>query len=105
MSLPENVYKIFLDIVGPEYISDREYILAAYRHAGPGSFQKPVSPEAVILPGSTEEVQAIVKACNHHNIKYAAITSLLSLGRTVRPGMVLLCLKRMNRILEINEED
>ncbi len=105
MSLPENIYKTLENIVGPEYISDKEYILAAYRHAGPGARQKPAGPGAVILPGSTEEVQAIVKACNRYNIKYTAMVSLFSTGRIAQPGMVLINLQRMNRILEINVAD
>jgi len=105
MSLPQHIYKILEDIVGPEYISDKEYILAAYRHPGPGSMQKPAGMEAVILPGSVEEAQQIVKTCNRYNIKLVPMTSLLSLGRVAQPGMVLINLQRMNRILEINEED
>jgi glycolate oxidase len=105
MSLPENIYQALESIVGPEYISDKEYILAAYRHAGPGVRQKPVGPAAVILPGSTEEVQAIVKACNRDSIKYTAMVSLFSTGRIAQPGTVLINLQRMNRILEINAAD
>src|SRR4030042_1885910 len=107
MSLPSNIYKLFEDIVGPEYITDKDYILAAYRHSGPGSGgrEKSPGPAAVILPGSTEEVQAIVKACNKNNVKYAALVSLFSAGRIVQPGMVFLNLEGMNRILEINETD
>jgi hypothetical protein len=105
MSIPANIYKMLEDIVGPEYISDKEYVLAAYRHAGPGGRGQQAGPGAIVLPGSTEEVQAIVKLCNKHNVKYAAIVSLFSVGRIGQPGMVFLNLQRMNRILEINETD
>ena len=107
MSIPANIYKMLEDIVGPEYISEKEYILAAYRHLGPGSEgrENSAGPAAVLLPGNTEEVQAIVKVCNKNNVKYAAIVSLFSVGRIVQPGMVFLNLQRMNRILEINETD
>ncbi len=105
MSLPPDAYNALAKIVGPEFISDKEYILAAYRHAPPGTPQKPFSPEAVILPSSTEEVQAIVKTCNRYGIKYTAMTSLLNIGRAIQPGMLLINMKRMNRILEINVED
>jgi glycolate oxidase len=105
MSLPQPLYKILEDVVGPEYISDKEYILAAYRHPGPGNSQKLPGPAAVILPGSVEEVQKIVKICNRYDLKYIAMTSLLSLGRVAQAGFVLLNLQRMNRIIEINEED
>jgi len=106
MSLPKHVYKTLESVVGPENMSDRQHILAAYRHATPGRAGKPPSPEAVILPRSTEEVQAIVKICNRYNVKYNAVTSLFGMGGLAnQPGMVILSLRRMNRILEINEED
>jgi glycolate oxidase len=105
MSLPQPIYKVLEEIVGPENISDKEYILAAYRHPGPGNPQRPPGPAAVILPGSVEEVQKIVKLCNRYDLKYTAMTSLLSLGRFAQAGFVLLNLQRMNRIVEINEDD
>lgn len=105
MSLPEHVYKMLESVVGAENISDRPHILAAYRHPGPGRTGRLTGPEAVILPGSTEEVQAIVKICNRYNIKYKAMTSLLSVWAANQPGTVILSLRRMNKILEINEED
>jgi hypothetical protein len=105
MSLRKQVYKELESVVGPENISDREYILAAYRHAGPGGSRKPPSPEAVIMPGSTEEVRKIVKICNRYNIKYVATVSLMGFGLASQPGMIIISMRRMNRILEINEED
>jgi len=93
-------------VVGPEYISDREYILSAYRHPMPQIERKPASPEAVILPGCTEEVQAIVRICNRFHTKYiATVTSLMPMAFPSEPGTVILHMKRMNKILEINEED
>jgi len=106
MSLPKYVYKMFESVVGTEYISDRPHVLAAYRHTSPQDGRKPASPDAVILPGNTEEVQAIVKICRRYSIRYSPVTSLLSVG--MPPGeqlKVILSLRRMNRILEINEED
>jgi glycolate oxidase len=105
MGIPDYIYKTLEEVVGPDNISDKEYILAAYRHPGPANTQKPLGPAAVILPGSAEETQKIVKICNRYNLKYSAMTSLLSLGRLTQPGMVLLNMQRMDRIIEINTED
>jgi hypothetical protein len=105
MSLPQHVYKVLEEVVGPDNISDKDYILAAYRHPGPASPQRRPGPAAVILPGSVEETQKIVKICNRYNLKYAAMTSLLSLGRVAQPGSVILNMQRMDRIIEINAED
>ena len=104
MSLPENIYKMMEKVVGADNISDRPHILAAYRHASPQGMGKPPGPEAVIMPGSTEEVQAIVKICLKNGLKYSAITSLFGSGVT-GPGTVIISLRRMNKIIEINEED
>jgi len=106
MSLSEHVYRMLEDIVGQGNISDRPHILAAYRHTSPQGGRKSISPEAVVLPGSTEEIQAIVRVCNRYNIRYTAIVSLFGLGWLVsQQGTIIISLRRMNRILEINEED
>ena len=90
MSLPENVYRELESVVGKEYISDREYILAGNRNPMPSDFGRYETPEAILLPGSAEEVQAIVKICNTHGIAYIAyITGLLAAGLYPnRPGTI-----------------
>ena len=106
MSLPKSVYKELADIVGTENICDRQYVLAAYRHTNPQNGIKHPSPEAVIMPSSTDEVQGIVRVCNRHKIKYNTITSLFGMGGIAsQPGMLIISMRRMNRILEINEDD
>ena len=106
MSLPKDVYAELEGIVGPEYISDREYILAAMRHAMPSSPVKPPSPAAVLLPGSAEEIQQIVKVCNRHGLKFIpTVSSLIGFAYPTGPNTIILQLKRMNRITEINRAD
>jgi hypothetical protein len=106
MSLPGYIYRMLEGVVGSENISDRPHILAAYRHQSPQDTRTPASPDAVILPGSTEEVQAVVKICRRYEITYQPLTSLLSINLPAgRQMKVILSLRRMNRILEINEPD
>ena len=105
MSLPGEVYRQLEAVVGPENISQKEHILAAYRHLSPQGARKPASPEAVIMPGSTAEVQEIVKICHRNQIKFTAMTSTFGMGVATGPGTVILSLVRMNKILEINQED
>ncbi len=106
MSLPEHVYKELESVVGKENISDKPYILAGNRAAMPSGFGKVESPEAILLPASTEEVQAIVKICNRYGVGYIPnVSSLLPTSYANRAGTIILHLKRMNRIVEINEED
>jgi hypothetical protein len=106
VSLPGGVYRELEAVVGPEHISDRPWILSAHRRPMPHTDRKPASPEAVLLPGSRDEVREIVRICNRHAIKYiATVSSVMPMAFPNEPGTVILHMKRMNRIVEINEED
>ncbi|HLG07317.1 MAG TPA: FAD-linked oxidase C-terminal domain-containing protein [Gaiellaceae bacterium] len=61
-------------------------------------------PELVALPGSTEEVQAVVRACHRERVPFVArgAGTGLSGGATPVAGGVVVSLARMNRILEID---
>jgi FAD/FMN-containing dehydrogenase len=106
MSLPRAVYAELEQVVGPRYISDRPWVLAGVRAPQPNTPVKPPSPEAVLLPGSAEEVQQIVRICNRHGIRYiATVSSLIGFAYPSGPGTIILQLKRMNRLVEINAQD
>src|SRR5687768_1684690 len=61
-------------------------------------------PELVVLPGSTEEVQAVLRACHRERVPFVArgAGTGLSGGATPTAGGVVVSLARMNRILEID---
>jgi len=110
MTLHRNIHQVLADIVGHENISDEPVILDTY------AFQwlaESISgtkfctrPEAVLLPGSVEEVQAIIKACNRYRIRYKAFSTGWGPWNTVGgEGVIQLDLRRMNRILEIDEKN
>ncbi|MBN2239423.1 MAG: FAD-binding oxidoreductase [Dehalococcoidales bacterium] len=109
MALSKEQYTAFEDIVGPEYINDDPVILDSYSWrsgllAGVDKF----SPrfEAVLLPDSTKEVQAIVRLCNKLNLQYkASSTGWGAYNDASGPGVIRLDLRRMDRILEINEKN
>jgi glycolate oxidase len=94
MALDKVVYKEFEDVVGEENICDDPVIMPAYYNT---------EFAAVILPKDTAEVQAVVKLCNKHKIPFRAICT----GWTgmFPKGMILLDLRRMNHIIEINEKN
>jgi glycolate oxidase len=113
-TLPKNVYKAFEDIVGTVNISDDPAVLDSYRyslahtaiHLGP--FYNTFTPRgtAVLLPGSTEEVQAIVKLCNKYKLKYKASSTFWSAqGYPSEDNTIQLDMRRMDRILEIDEKN
>ncbi|MBE9522176.1 MAG: FAD-binding oxidoreductase, partial [Proteobacteria bacterium] len=66
MALPREVYEALEDIVGPDNITEEPATLDSYAYQwmaelvtdGGKFFDR---AEAVLMPGSTEEVQAIVK--------------------------------------------
>jgi hypothetical protein len=114
MTLPKNVYKALEDIVGAKNISDDPALLDSYRyslahtaiHLGP--YYDTFTPRgaAVLLPGSTEEVQAIVRLCNEHKIKFKASSTFWSAqGYPSEDNTLQLDMRRMDRILEIDEKN
>jgi glycolate oxidase len=87
------VYGEFEAIVGEANICNDPAIMPAYHG---------VDFAAVILPKDTAEVQAIVRLCNKHKLKFVPICTGW-LGH-FDPGTVLLDLRRMNHLIEINEK-
>ena len=61
---------------------------------------------AVVLPGSAEEVQAIVKTCNRYKLKCKAHSTGWGLyGAPITENAIQLDMRRMDRILEIDEKN
>jgi glycolate oxidase len=109
MPLSKDRFALFEDIVGPKYISSDPVILDAYSwRSGLLAGMEKFTPrfEAILLPVSTKEVQAIVKLCNKFNLQFkASSTGWGVYNDAPGPGVVRLDLRRMNRILEINEKN
>ncbi len=60
----------------------------------------------MIMPGSTEEIQTIVRTCNRYGVKFKAIgTGFGPTGLIGEEGFVSVDLRRMDRILEIDEKN
>jgi len=94
MALSKDIYSAFEDIVGEEYICSDPAIMPSY-HA--------TEFAAIILPKDTAQVQSIVRLCNKHKIVFRPVCT----GWTgmFPPGIIYLDLRRMNRIIEINEKN
>ena len=107
MALEKGIYRAFEAVLGPDNISDDPAILDSYSFRwGPEAETFAQRFAAVLLPKDTAEVQAIVKLCNKYGIQYkASSTGWGSLSNPGGPGVVKMDLRRMNRILEINEEN
>ena len=112
MALPREVYQALEDIVEPDNISEEPAILDPYAFQPFNKLQMTgqshwmLRPEAVVLPGSTNEVQAIVRTCNRYGIKCKPQSAAWGPEATVNvKGSIVLDLRRMNRILEIDEQN
>jgi glycolate oxidase len=92
-------------IVGDEWTYTAEHELRTYE--SDGLLQYHVTPAAAVLPSSTAEVQAVVKACADAEVPWVArgAGSGLSGGALPISDGVLIVLSRMKRILEIDLEN
>jgi len=109
MTISMDKYRAFEDVVGKENISANPVILYPYSwrsglYAGPDKFTPRF--ELVVLPDATEQVQAIVRLCNRFKLQFkASSTGWGPYNDATGPGVIKIDLRRMNRILEINEEN
>ncbi|MBK4217049.1 FAD-binding protein [Paracoccus caeni] len=104
MSLPENLRNRLCDLLGDrlsEGAADRDH------HAQSESFHRAPPPDAVAWPETTQEVSAILAACDEVGvpvIAWGAGTSLEGHALAVRGGLTL-DFGRMDRVLEVRPED
>jgi glycolate oxidase len=107
--ISDEAYKELEGAVGLENVSREPAVLDSYAWQ-PFLNEDPelwVSrPAAVVLPGSTEEVRAVVKICNSYGLKFKALCTGWGVhAGPTRDGVVQIDLRRMNRILEIDERN
>ncbi|MDI6873078.1 FAD-binding oxidoreductase [Candidatus Solincola sp.] len=107
--ISEEAYRELEEIVGPENVSREPAVLEGYAwqpflNDDPELWIK--RPVAAVLPGSTEEVREVVRACNRHGLKFKALsTGWGAIGGPSTEGVVQVDLRRMDRILEIDEKN
>lgn len=96
----------FENIVGPEFVSDKPEETFLYHYDFITAEPEGVC-DAVIMPNTAEEVQEIVKLANKHKIPIIPWVSGINFGSTATPleGGIVVDLRRLNRVIEINEDD
>ena len=89
-------------ILGPHGLISSSEELRTYECDGLTNFR--VIPSAVVLPDSTEQVQAVVRVCHRERIPFVARGSGTGLSGGALPvaGGIVICLARMKRILEVD---
>ncbi|KON70348.1 FAD-binding protein [Peribacillus butanolivorans] len=103
--LTKQVKQQLLSIVGPENYDDSKVECLVYSYDATPGYQS--MPNAVIKPGCTNEVAAIVKVCNEHKVPIIPRGSgtNLSGGTCPTEGGLVLLFNRMNSLIEIDEEN
>jgi 4-cresol dehydrogenase (hydroxylating) len=102
--------KQFEDIVGKDWVFTSDQDVAMYRDAYSPFYgeEDELVASAAVAPDNVEDVQKIVKVANTYKIPIYAISTGKNLGyggsAPAYSGSVVLDLKRMNRILEVNEK-
>ncbi len=98
-----DVLKALEEIVGKEFVSgqpEEQYIYSM----DPGTME-PCKPDFVVMPGTTDDVSKIMKLANQHEVPVVPMGAGLVLSGLTRAlkGGIILDMKRMNKILEVNE--
>ncbi len=97
------VLKELANIVGEKYATAKKHIRYAYSYDL--TFVERKSPEYVVLPQCTEHVQKVMQFANKEKIPVVPYTAGSNIGGLTIPeqGGILMDLKLMNRIIELND--
>ena len=103
----ELIYDEMVNILGLNYVSNDPAVTRAYsRDCYAVSTLRRRSPEFIVLPGSTEDMQQILRLANRYHFPYSIIGTgfLFVLIGAIRPYWCLIDTKRLNK-LEIDEKN
>jgi 4-cresol dehydrogenase (hydroxylating) len=103
----ERALDAFRAVIGAEHVLTGDDTLEFRDWFWPKEWTE-YDPSAVLQPATAEEIQAIVRIANEHRVPIWTTSQGRNLGLgggspRVR-GAVVINLRRMNRVLEINEE-
>lgn len=92
-------------IVGEKWYLDSPNDLYAHSYDATPIFHS--MPDAVVLPGTTEEVSAVLKIANEHHIPIVPRGSGTNLAASTIPihGGIVLNMTRFNKIIEIDQKN
>jgi FAD/FMN-containing dehydrogenase len=105
ISKVKNAYKEIENVVGDDFITDKDFMKAAYSRNVDPAFPDRWA-DMIVRPRTPEEVSEIVKIANKYKIHMVPRGGGADLvGGSTTEGGILIDLTRMNKILEINEDD
>ncbi len=100
----DKILEELVSIVGKENATAAKHIRYAYSYDL--SFVKPKLPDYVVMATTVEQIQNIMKFANREKIPVVPFTAGTNIGGLCIPerGGILLDLKRMNKIIRIDDE-
>ena len=100
----DKILEQLISIVGKENATAAKHIRYAYSYDL--SFVKPKLPDYVVMATEVEQIQNIMKLANREKIPVVPYTAGTNIGGLCIPerGGILLDLKRMNKIIRIDDE-
>jgi hypothetical protein len=113
-TISDEAYQALEDIVGEANVSRDPAVLDSYAFQYLAELVRPRGshfmprPAAAVLPGSTEEVQAVVRLANKHHLKVKPLGTgwyLFNAPVKDEDPTLQLDLRRMDRILQIDEKN
>ena len=98
-----DVAQALKSIVGEAYFSDGPE--EAYFYSRDPGLMPPHKPDYVVIPETVEEIQQIVKIAGREKIPLVPMGAGMALTGLVIPlkGGIVIDMKRMNRVLQVNE--
>lgn len=105
MSKVKQAYKEIEDVIGPDYVSDKDFMKAAYSRNVDPAFPDRWA-DIIVRPETTEEVSEIVKVANKYKIRMVPRGGGADLvGGSVTEEGILIDMTRMNKLEEFNKDD
>ena len=101
----EKVVEELKKMVGDEHVSTAQADL--YSYSQDMTEHEPGRPDFIVMPDSVAEVQGVLRLANREKIPVIPFTAGANVGGLTLPlhGGIVLDLRRMNRVIEVNEED
>jgi glycolate oxidase len=104
VAIPEGFASKLCELVGREYVRSDDASLTTY---GQDALLQPFPPDLVVIPANTAEISRIAALCNEHRVPLVvrgAGTGYTG-GAVPTAGGVVLSMERLDRILEIDQEN
>jgi glycolate oxidase len=101
--IPNGFLNSLEEIVGSEFVSNDEEDIIVYSEDL--TCEEPAKPDLIVMPETVEQVQKIVKIANKQKVSITPFVAGANMGGlTLTEGGIILDLKRMNKIIDINEK-